>query len=118
LLMTVDPTDGGLKRNFIDLPLERQNIYFFALTWTVVHPIDEASPLFGETAEDLAKMSAELLILLEGFDETFSQVVHSRYSYRHDEMIWGARFVPSFKVDGKGDLVVEVDRISELKLLS
>ena len=118
LLMTVDPTDGGLKRNFIDLPLERQTIYFFALTWTVVHPIDGASPLFGKTAEDLAKMSAELLILLEGFDDTFSQVVHSRYSYRHDEVIWGARFVPSFKVDGKGDLVVEMDRISEVTLVS
>src|SRR5581483_9180535 len=117
LLMTVDPTDGGLKRNFIDLPLERQTIYFFALTWTVVHPIDGASPLFGKTAEDLAKMSAELLILLEGFDDTFSQVVHSRYSYRHDEVIWGARFVPSFKVDGKGDLVVEMDRISEVTLV-
>jgi len=118
LLMTVEQADGIPKRSFIDLPLERTRIYFFALTWTVVHPIDEASPFFGKTAEDLKRLSAEVLILLQGFDDTFSQVVHSRYSYRHDEFIWGAKFIPSFKVDKKGALVVELDRISEMKVLS
>jgi inward rectifier potassium channel len=117
LLMTVDNSDGQLKRSFIDLPLERRGVYFFALTWTIVHPIDSESPFFGKKAEDLAKLSAELLILIQGFDDTFSQVVHSRYSYRHDEMVWGAKFIPSFKVDAKGDLVVEVDRIDEMKVL-
>jgi inward rectifier potassium channel len=118
MLMTVDNVNGELKRNFIDLPLERRNIYFFALTWTVVHPIDAASPLFGKTREDFARLSAEILILIQGFDDTFSQQVHSRYSYRHDEFVWGAKFIPSFKVDDDGALVVEVDRISELKLIS
>ncbi len=117
LLMTVDSTDGQLKRNFIDLPLERRSVYFFALTWTVVHPIDAESPFFGKTREDLAKVSAEILILIQGFDDTFSQQVHSRYSYRHDEFVWGAKFIPTFKVDTKGDLVVEVDRIDEMKLV-
>ncbi len=117
LLMTVDSTDGQLKRSFLDLPLERQGIYFFALTWTIVHPIDEASPFFGKTREELASLAAEILILIQGFDDTFSQVVHSRYSYRHDQFVWGAKFIPTFKVDGKGDLVVEVDRIDEMKLV-
>jgi inward rectifier potassium channel len=117
LLMTVENSDGILRRSFIDLPLERRGVYFFALTWTIVHPIDSDSPLFGKTREDLAKGSAELLILLQGFDDTFSQVVHSRYSYRHDELVWGAKFIPAFKVDPKGDMVVEVDRINELKLI-
>jgi inward rectifier potassium channel len=117
VLMIVDRSDGELKRNFINLPLERPQIYFFALTWTIVHPIDSASPFFGKSAEDLAKISAEILVLLQGFDDTFSQVVHSRYSYRHDDMIWGAKFTPAFKVDPKGGLVVEVDRVDELKVL-
>ena len=118
LLMTVDSRDGILKRNYIDLPLERPQIYFFALTWTIVHPIDEASPFFGKSGEDLAKLSSELLVLIQGFDDTFSQVVHSRYSYRHDEIVWGARFAPAFQVDPNGDLVVEVDHIDELNLVS
>jgi inward rectifier potassium channel len=117
LLMTVENSDGILRRNFIDLPLERRSVYFFALTWTIVHPIDADSPLLGKTREELAKLSTELLILIQGFDDTFSQVVHSRYSYRHDEMIWGAKFIPAFKVDPKGDMVVEVNRIDEMKLL-
>jgi inward rectifier potassium channel len=118
LLMTVESSDGELRRSFVDLPLERSGVYFFALTWTIVHPIDSASPLFGKTREDLAKESAELLILIQGFDDTFSQEVHSRYSYRHDEIVWGAKFIPAFKIDGKGDMVVEVNRINELKLLN
>jgi inward rectifier potassium channel len=117
LLMTVDSSDGVLRRSFVDLPLERPGVYFFPLTWTIVHPIDSSSPLFGKTSADLAKLSAEFLILIQGFDDTFSQVVHSRYSYRHDDMIWGAKFSPAFKVDPHGDLVVEVNRIDELKLI-
>jgi inward rectifier potassium channel len=117
LLMTVDASNGELKRNFIDLPLERRHIYFFALTWTVVHPIDEASPLFGKNREDLEKLAGELLILIQGFDDTFSQVVHSRYSYPHDQIVWGAKFTPAFRFDTKGDMIVEVDRIDELKVL-
>ena len=117
LLMTVDASNGELKRNFIDLPLERRHIYFFALTWTVVHPIDEASPFFGKSREDLEKLAAELLILIQGFDDTFSQVVHSRYSYPHDQIVWGAKFNPAFRFDTKGDMIVEVDRIDEMKVL-
>ncbi|HEX5226612.1 MAG TPA: ion channel, partial [Bryobacteraceae bacterium] len=117
VFMFVDRSDGQLKRQFINLPLERPQIYFFALTWTIVHPIDESSPFHGKTAADLANLSGELLILLQGFDDTFSQVVHSRYSYPHNEIIWGAKFTPAFKVDDKGALVVQVDHIDELKVL-
>lgn len=115
LLMTVDRTDGELRRSFVNLPLERPQLYFFAITWTIVHPIDASSPFFGKTREDLARLSAEILILIQGFDDTFSQEVHSRYSYRHDELVWGAKFTPSFIVDAKGGLVVQVDRIDEMR---
>ncbi|HYL76793.1 MAG TPA: ion channel [Bryobacteraceae bacterium] len=118
LLMTVDMVDGKLKRDYFDLPLERRKIYFFPLTWTVVHPIDSSSPLFGKTPEDLARTSAEVLILMQGFDDTFSQVVHSRYSYRHDEIAWGAKFLPAFEVDPQGDLVLDLERIDALKQVS
>jgi inward rectifier potassium channel len=118
LLMTVDKVDGQLKRDFVELPLVRPAILFFPLTWTIVHAIDASSPLLGKTAQDLEKSTAEFLILFQGFDDTFSQVVHSQYSYRHDEIVWGAKFTPAFRVDPKGYLVVELDRISERKLLS
>ncbi len=57
------------------------------------------------------------MILIKGFDDTFSQVVHSQYSYRHDEILWGAKFEPAFRVDPKGDLVLDVNRVHELRVL-
>jgi inward rectifier potassium channel len=118
LLMTVDPVDGELKRDFVDLTLERRHVYFFPLTWTIVHPIDAESPLYGKTAQDLASQSTEFLILIKGFDDTFSQLVHAQYSYRHDQILWGAKFAPAFHVDPSGDLVLDVQRINDLRTVS
>jgi len=117
LLMTVEPMDGELKRDFVDLTLERRHVYFFPLTWTIVHPIDAQSPLYGKTAEDLANKSTEFLILLKGFDDTFSQLVHAQYSYRHDQILWDAKFTPAFHVDPAGDLVLDVQRINDLRIV-
>ena len=115
LLMTVDDTAEGLKRDFVPLTLERNHVYFFPLTWTLVHPIDEKSPLWGKTAEDWERLQAELLILIKGFDETFSQTVHVRYSYTHDELLWGAKFASAFRVSPEGDLVLQVDRVGAIQ---
>ena len=114
MLMTVEGKPGNLKRDYRVLKLERHNVYFFPLTWTIVHPIDEHSPLYGKTADDLDRLQAEILILIKGFDDTFSQTVHSRYSYRYDEIVWGARFAPSFDVDEAGAIVLEVDQVGAL----
>ena len=118
VLMLVDKANGELERAFIDLPLERPQVYFFPLTWTIVHPIDADSPLYRKTAADLARLKAEFLILVKGFDDTFSQTVHARYSYRHDEIVWGARFQTAFFVDPGGDLVLELNRVNDRKLVS
>ncbi len=114
MLMTVDPGEGGAKRNYKLLRLERAQVLFLPLTWTVVHPIDEESPLWSKTAEDLAALQAEVLILIKAYDDTFSQTVLSRYSYRHDEIVWGRRFAPAFSVDEAGDLVLEVRKLGSL----
>jgi inward rectifier potassium channel len=114
MFMTVEQgPDGKLRRNFVELPLERAGVNFLALTWTVVHPIDETSPLFGKNHDDLERLQAEVLILLRGFDDAFSQVVHTRYSYRWNEIEWSARFVPAFEVAEEGHMVLDVRKISE-----
>ena len=118
LMMMVDTSDGELRRHYVDLPLERPNVYFFPLTWTIVHPIGPESPLYGKTAQDLARLETEFLIMIKGFDDTFSQFVHGRFSYRHEEIVWGARFQPAFFVDASGDLVLELDRVHDRKQVS
>jgi inward rectifier potassium channel len=115
LLMQVELCGGKMERKFLQLDLERSSILFFPLTWTVVHPITRSSPLFGKTAADLEAMQAEVMILLKGFDDTFGQAVQARYSYRYDEITWGAKFARAFEVEESGDLLIEVDKVSAIE---
>jgi inward rectifier potassium channel len=114
MLMTVDLSNGASKRNYRFLNLEREKVMFLPLTWTVVHPIDNDSPLAGMTAEDLTRVQAEILILIKAYDDTFAQTVLARHSYRHDEIIWGRKFASAFAVDEDGDLVLELKKVGEL----
>jgi inward rectifier potassium channel len=115
LLMTVEAADGATVRKYKSLELERPNVQFLPLAWTVVHPIDENSPLWGKTAQDLASLESEFLILIKAFDDTFFQTVHVRYSYRHEELVWGARFAPTFEVGAEGNMVLDLGRLSALQ---
>jgi inward rectifier potassium channel len=103
-------------REFIALPLERERVVFFPLAWTIVHPIDESSPLRDWDGEDIVECDAEFLILLNGFEETFSQTVHARSSYKSDEIVWGARFVSMFNpADEEGVVSVDIRRLNDIE---
>ena len=99
MLSRFEVADGVRTRRYYPLALERENVVFLPLTWTVVHPIDEASPLHGETAESLRDSQSEILVLLKAFDEIFSTIVQTRTSYASDEIAWGARFANAFMLD-------------------
>jgi inward rectifier potassium channel len=68
----------------------------FVLTWQVMHPIDEASPLYGETPESLAARTTEILVVMKGLDETFASTIHARASYAPHEIAWNRRFADIF----------------------
>jgi len=113
VLMTVDTDpDGKMKRKYAELPLERNHVHLFPLSWTVVHPIVESSPLWGKTAAEITALQAEVLILIRCFDDTFSQTVNSLHSYRHEEIVWNSRFEPAFYFDERGDMVLQLDRLN------
>jgi inward rectifier potassium channel len=101
------------SRKYYNLELEYNKINFFSLVWTVNHIIDSQSPLYGLTNEDFEKGFAEFLILIQGYDDTFMSNTHSRSSYRHNEIIWGAKFVNIYGFDGDGRTTVALDKISE-----
>jgi inward rectifier potassium channel len=113
LLMTVVFDEGRPVRKYDLLPLEVPTVYFLPLTWTLVHPIAPRSPLHGKTPEQLAGLQAEVLVLIKGFDDRFQQTVYARYSYRHDEIVWGKRFTPAFHISPEGDMVLDLRRIHE-----
>jgi inward rectifier potassium channel len=93
---------GTAVRRYYPLPLERESVVFFPLSWTIVHTIDKDSPLYGVTEDEFRASGAEFLILLTGMDETFSQVVNARSSYQANEVIWDAKFTDIFVYDPAG----------------
>jgi inward rectifier potassium channel len=107
---------GGTVRRYARLALERNKVTFFPLSWTIVHPIDEASPLNGRTPEDLERSQAEILVLLSGIDEALEQTVHVRTSYRADEIVWHARFQSMFlQADARSRVAVDISRVHEIE---
>lgn len=85
--------EGDVFRRLHDLQLVRDETALFALTWTAIHPISDVSPLNHATRESLAESEAEIIVSLTGLDESFSETVHARHSYRAEDIVWGARFV-------------------------
>ena len=98
LLTKFEDVDGVRTRRYYPLALERDRVTFLPLTWTVVHPIDESSPLYGETLDTLRQSQAEFIVLLGGLDEAISAQVNQRTSYSPDEVLWGARFANAFLI--------------------
>ncbi|SMO51490.1 ion channel [Fodinibius sediminis] len=103
------------RRVYEELPLERDSVTFFPLNWTIVHPITEGSPLRDKKPGTLRKKDAEILILLTGYAETFSQTVHTRSSYKYSEIAWGARFSNIFNVRDDGRLSINMEQISDFE---
>lgn len=102
----------GESRRYDQLTLERTRVLFFPLSWTIVHPIDDKSPMWGLTAEDLAARDAEFLVLISGVDETFSQIVHARTSYKPHEIGFGERFVNIYNpVQPDGTVSIDVRKL-------
>lgn len=108
--------NGRSVRRFDFLELERDRVTFFPLAWTVVHPIDERSPLFGLSDEDYVGTDAEILILLTATDETFSQVVHTRSSYKPHEIRCGHKFVNIYNEVADGEPIsINIRKLSDIE---
>ncbi|MBK6362129.1 MAG: K+ channel, inward rectifier [Saprospiraceae bacterium] len=99
-------------REFFTLDLERKKVIFFPASWTIVHPITDSSPLYRLTNDDFYNRDVEFIVLLKAFDESFSQTVYSRSSYKAHEINWGEKFVYLINQE-KGHLTVDVRRIDE-----
>jgi inward rectifier potassium channel len=84
--------EGMRMRRFYDLSLVRSEIPVLRLTWTVMHMIDEQSPLNGLSRKELEDLEVEIIVSLSGIDETLSQTVHARHSYISDEIACDAVF--------------------------
>jgi len=112
-----ETVDGKTMRRFYPLDVERRKVSILTMNWTIVHPLDEKSPLKDMTKDDLINAEAGFAILLRAFDDTFSQTVHSRTSYQAHEIVWGAKFKPVFDRDEDGRIVLDLSKISDHDVL-
>jgi len=99
-------------RRFYPLTLERSRVTFFPTSWTVVHPIVPGSPLWEQDSAGLQVDDAELLVVLRATDDASQGPIHARSSYKADEMLWNARFLPIHSKDAAGHLRADVARLS------
>jgi inward rectifier potassium channel len=114
-LSRLETVNGQRVRRFYELPLERKRVVFFPLHWVVVHPIDERSPLWQVDEAGFRSSDAEVLVYLAAFDETFSQTVHARGSYKFDEVVFGARFADMFEARDDGVLTIDLRRLDRIE---
>lgn len=112
-----EEVNGKVIRKFFQLELERKYVSILTLNWTVVHPLDENSPLKDMTPEELETNQASLSVILKTFDDTFSQTVHSRTSYIYSDIVWGAKFKPVFHRNEDGQAILDLSKISEYEVV-
>jgi inward rectifier potassium channel len=113
----VTTIEGHSMRRFQPLQLVRSRQPMFALSWTLMHMIDETSPLFGATSESLQASGAEILVGLSGVDEIFAQRIYARHSYLPDEIIWNRQLADVLSTNEDGDRVVNYYNFHKLREL-
>ena len=107
-------SEGIQYRRFEELRVARSRTPLFSLTWTIMHPIDAASPLRHATAESLAAEHAEIIVVLSGVDDRYAQRVHARYAYQSPEVVWDKRFADILSLGPAGRRVVDYGRFHEV----
>jgi inward rectifier potassium channel len=107
------------KNEFYNLKVEISKINTLILNWTIVHVLNEESPLYGMSMEEMKKAHAELIVYLKAFDEGFSNTVIARTSYTADEIVEGAKFRPMYFAAESGDTtILHIDRLNSYEKVS
>ena len=102
MLRTEHTIEGTTFRRIRKLDLVRDESPMFALTWTIMHPINEASPLHEWEMEDFAESDATFVITLSGLDETSNQSVHARKIYSTGDIMLDHDYADIITVDDSG----------------
>jgi inward rectifier potassium channel len=117
-LSLLEDDNGNMIYKFYDLPLERSRTDSLPMNFTVVHPIDENSPLQGFSLEDMQAADVEVYVLVRAFDDVFSATVLQRTSYTYDEIKFNAKFIPMYREsDDRMTTILELHKLNEFKVL-
>lgn len=112
LVDAVSP-EGHKMRRLHDLPLVRDMTPVFTLSWTVMHVIDERSPLYGLTAENAGERIFSIVATMTGHDSTYAQTVHARTLYYADDLQFDRRFVDVISSTADGRILIDYSHFHE-----
>lgn len=113
----IEESNGNKTRIFYPLDLEINKISLFVTSWTVVHPINSESPLFNLTQKDMEYRKGELILLLSAYDESYSQDLHARTSYKSEEIIENAKFISITGFNENEQAVIYLDKLNNYELV-
>ena len=91
----------------------RSRTSLFTLSWTVMHRIDERSPLYGLSLDHLYERQMEIIVLLRGTDDTLADVIYMRHAYTPDDILWNHRFADVLSMTPHGRRVVDLTRFHD-----
>ncbi|WP_035667671.1 ion channel [Flavobacterium sp. 83] len=111
--------NGIMTNNFYSLELELEKINALALSWTLVHPITENSPLYNFTKEDFKNTHGEILVYIKTFDDMFSNTVAIRTSYTFNEVVYGAKFEPMYaRSTDNSKTILNLDKLNTFETVT
>lgn len=116
VLMSVVVSDNGKEsRKYQPLELENSKVNYFPINWTLVHYIDEQSPLYGLSEDDFNVSQFEWLVMIKGYNLTATQEIHVKSSYTTNELVWNARFKLPYHFNEDGITVFELDKMDDFE---
>ena len=116
--LQVTTREGIQMFRFQELELVRSRSPLFALSWTIMHSINEKSPLYGLDMETMLQREMEIVILLSGRDETLADTIYARHAYTPEQLVWGHRFVDVFAEEPDGRFSIDLRRFHDTEPLT
>jgi inward rectifier potassium channel len=113
LARQVTTKEGITMRRFEELRLVRPRSPLFSLSWTIMHRIDETSPLYGATIDTFYDRGMEIIVLLSGMDETLAQIIYARQAYTADDILFDRRFVDVLHFGASGRMEVDLRHFND-----
>ena len=110
---------GKAVNKFFSLELELEKVNSLTMSWTLVHPITESSPLFHFGQSDFQNLEGEILVFMRMFDDMYSTTVAKRTSYVFSEIVFGAKFLPMFsRNEDESKSLLHIDKLNDFELVS
>ncbi len=106
--------EGERIRRLHDLKLLRGDTPLFTLTFLAMHVIDEDSPLWGLSSEDLVRDGMRFVVTVTGLDATFATTIHARRIYAPEDALFGVRFADVLSNGPEGELILDYAKFHDV----